>query len=194
MTPEKLSAGILEQWFAAYTFSCHEKRVAEHLSMRHIEYFLPIYKKISHWKNGLCMLIESPLFPGYVFVKIDCKDRVRVLELPGVHSIVGSGRKPTPLPFEEIEGLRRGMHLVNAKPHPTIKSGEKVVIRRGPLEGMSGIVVRQKNCTRIILTVDLIMKSIAVEVDDQDLEVVGLDPRPCGYVPSLVQNYKSAVP
>src|SRR6266851_4426089 len=85
MTPEKLSAGILEQWFAAYTFSCHEKRVAEHLSTRHIEYFLPIHKKINHWKNGLRMLIESPLFPGYAFVKIDCKDRVRVLELTGVN-------------------------------------------------------------------------------------------------------------
>ena len=104
------------------------------------------------------------------------KDRVRVLELPGVHSIVGAGHQPVPLPYEEIEALRRGMHLLNAEPHPLLKSGEKVLIRKGPLEGMTGIVVRQKNSTRVILTLDLIMKSISVEVDGQDLEVVGHDP------------------
>jgi len=72
---------------------------------------------------------------------------------------------------EEIEALRSGMHLLNAQPHPFLKSGEKVVIRRGPLEGMKGIVVRRKNSTRVVLTLELIMKSISVEIDGQDLEV-----------------------
>jgi transcription antitermination factor NusG len=186
MIQNKLSGGILEQWFAAYTFSCHEKRVAQHLSTRHIDFFLPIHRKVNRWKNGLRMLIERPLFPGYVFVKIDCRNRVRVLELPGVLSLVGAGREPTPLPYEEIEGLRRGIHFLNAEPHPLLKSGEKVFIRKGPLEGMTGIVVRQKNNTRVILTLDLIMKSISVEVAEQDLEVVGHDLAPDGYIHSLV--------
>jgi transcription antitermination factor NusG len=167
--PDRLSASIPEQWFAAYTLSCHEKRVAQHLSTRHIEFFLPVQRKINRWRNGLRMLIERPLFPGYVFVKIDGKERVRVLELPGVHSLVGAGREPTPLPYEEIEALRRGMHLVNAEPHPILKSGEKVLICKGPLEGMTGIVVREKNSTRVILTLDLIMKSISVEVAGQEV-------------------------
>jgi transcription antitermination factor NusG len=190
MIPNKLPAGILEQWFAAYTFSCHEKRVAQHLSTRHIDFFLPVQRIVNRWKNGLRMLIERPLFPGYVFVKIDCRDRVRVLELPGVHSLVGAGREPTPLPHEEIEVLRRGMHLLNAQPHPLVKSGERVIIRKGPLDGMTGIVVRQKNSARVILTVDLIMKSISVEVDGQDLEVIGHDPAPYGYIPSVVSRHE----
>jgi transcription antitermination factor NusG len=187
-----LSASVSEHWFAAYTFSRQEKRVAQHLSTRHIEFFLPVHKKISHWKNGLHMLIERPLFPSYVFVKIDCKDRIRVLELPGVHSIVGVGHRPIPLPYEEMEALRSGMHLLNALPHPLLKSGEAVLIRKGPLEGMKGIVVRQKNSTRVILTVDVIMKSISVEVDSQDLESVGHDPASNEFIPSLPlkQNFR----
>ncbi len=186
MIPHKLSERSAEHWFAAYTFSCQEKRVAQHLSNRHIDFFLPVHKKINRWKNGLHMLIEKPLFPGYVFVKMDNGDRVRVLELPGVHSIVGAGRQPIPLPYEEIEALRRGMPLLNAEPHPILKSGEKVIIRKGPLEGMAGYVIRQKNCTRVILTLDLIMKSISVEVDSEDLEVVGRTLAAFGYAPTVL--------
>lgn len=194
MIENKSSAGNREQWFAAYTFSCHEKRVAQHLSTRRIDFFLPVHKKVNRWKNGLRMLIESPLFPGYVFVKIDSKDRVRVLELPGVHSIVGVGREATPLPNEEIEGLRRGMDTLNAEPHPLLKFGEKVIIRNGPLEGLTGIVVRQKNTTRVILTLDLIMKSVSVEVDEHDLELVRGDRTLFGYSPSMVLLQKIDMP
>jgi transcription antitermination factor NusG len=194
MIPNKVSEGNLEQWFAAYTFSCHEKRVAQHLSTHQFECFLPVQKKINRWKNGLRVLIERPLFPGYVFVKMDRKDRVRVLDISGVHSIVGVGRQPIPLPYEEIEALRRGIHLLNAEPHPALKCGEKVVILKGPLEGMTGIVVRQKSSTRVILTLDLIMKSISVEVDGEDLEVVGHGPMPFGYIPSLVSSRGNAAP
>jgi transcription antitermination factor NusG len=183
MIPSRSSEGALEHWFAAYTCSSQEKRVAQHLSVRSIEHFLPVHRKISRWKNGLRMLIEKPLFPGYVFVKINCKEKVRVLELPGVHSIVSRGRQPIPLPYDEIESLRGGMHLVNAEPHPLLKFGGKVLIRKGPLEGMTGIVVRQNNTTRVILTLDLIMKSISVEVDGRDLESVGDDPAPDRHIP-----------
>ncbi len=172
ITPKNLALSKGEQWFAIYTLSCQEKRVAQHLSMRGIEHFLPVHRKMNRWKNGLKVLIERPLFPGYVFTKIDAHDRVRVLELPGVHSIVGTGRQPVALPYGEIEALRNGMDLVNAEPHPFLKSGDTVLIRKGPLEGMTGIVVRQKNTTRVVLSLDLIMKSISVEVDGEDLEAV----------------------
>lgn len=194
MISEKSSANILQNWFAAYTLSCHEKRVAQHLSLRRIDFFLPVHRKVSHWKNGLRMLIERPLFPGYVFVKIDCKDRVRVLDLPGVHSIVGAGRHPIPLPYEEIESLRRGIDFLNAEPHPTVKAGERVIIRNGPLEGMIGIVVRHKNGIRVVLTLDLIMKSIAVEVDSQDLEVISRDQTPIGFFSPLLSSHEPALP
>src|ERR1700691_3808507 len=191
MIPDRASTGPSAHWFAAYTFSCQEKRVAQHLSMRRMEFFLPVYRKISCWRNGLRMPIERPLFPGYVFVKMAPDKRVRVLELPGVHSLVGVGRQPVPLPYEEIEALRRGKHLLNAEPHPTLHAGEKVLIRKGPLEGNTGIVVRRKNSTRVVLTLDVIMKSISVEVDSQDLEAVGPVPAPLGYLLPPVPRQKS---
>jgi transcription antitermination factor NusG len=164
-------------WFAAYTHSCQEKRVAQHLSTRNIEFFLPVHRTISHWKNGLRVPIERPLFAGYIFVKISREFKVRILEVPGVHSIVGAGREPIPLPYDEMEALRRGVGLLNVEPHPFVRAGERALIRRGPLEGMTGIVMRQKNKNnvRVILSIDLIMKSISVEVAAEDLEIAGQD-------------------
>lgn len=160
------------EWFALYTWSCQEKRVAQHLSARNIDFFLPLYRRVSRWKNGLRVPIDSPLFPGYVFVKIERREKVRVLELPGAHSIVGTGREPAPLPSEEIEALRQGIHLLNAEPHPYLSVGDRARVRRGPLEGMTGIVVRKKNRCRIVLSLELIMRSVSVEVDDQDIETL----------------------
>jgi transcription antitermination factor NusG len=162
-----------QNWFAAYTHSCQEKRVTQQLSTRNIEVFLPVHRTIRHWKNGLHVQIERPLFPGYVFVKAHREDKVRILGAPGVHSIVGVGREPSPLPYEEIEALRRGARLLNLEPHQYLNAGEKVLIRKGPLEGMTGFVIRQKNSVRVVLSIDLIMKSMSVEVDLEDLEVVG---------------------
>jgi transcription antitermination factor NusG len=180
-----LSEGIQEHWFAAYTCSCREKRVAQKLSVHQIEHFLPLHRKFSRWKNGLQMRIEMPLFPGYVFVKIDCRDRVRVLELPGVHSIAGAGRLPIPLPYHEIEALRRGLNSLEAQPCPLSNSGRTVFIRKGPLEGMTGVVVRQKNTSRVIITLNLILRSISVEVDEQDLELIDHDTTTREFAPAF---------
>ena len=177
-----VSRNLFPSWYAAYTHSCQEKRVAQHLCTRNIEFFLPVHRTISHWKNGLRVPIERPLFAGYVFVKASREDKVRILEVPGVHSIVGAGREPTPLPFEEIEALRRGVSLLNVEPHPFLKAGERVLIRKGPLEGMAGIVIRQKNNVRVVLSIDLIMKSISVEVDANELEVIAQDSSTYEYV------------
>src|SRR5271165_22728 len=165
-------AHMFSNWFAAYMHSCQEKRVAQHFQVRNIEHFLPVHRTVSRWKNGLRVTIEKPLFPGYVFFKAQRKDKVRILEVPGVHSIVGTGHEPTPLPYEEMEALRHGVRLLNAEPHPFLKVGTRALIRKGPLEGMEGIVIRQKNTFRVVLSIDLIMKSISVEVDESDLEIV----------------------
>jgi transcription antitermination factor NusG len=160
------------RWYGAYTKPCHEKRVAEHLEIRNIELFLPLYQSSRRWNNGCKVTLERPLFPGYVFVHIAPNERVRVLELSGVVSIVGTTREPTPLPDEDIERLRSGLHLVHAEPHPTLTMGETVRICRGPLEGMTGVVTRQKNSFRVVLAVELIMKSVAVEVSASDVEPI----------------------
>jgi transcription antitermination factor NusG len=169
------------RWYAAYTKPSHEKRVAEHLELRRIELFLPLYVSSHRWNNGCNVRLERPLFPGYVFVRIPASERVGVLELSSVLSIVGTARQPTPLPDEDIERFRCGLHLVQAEPHPSLTVGETVRIRRGPLQGMTGVVTRQKNSFRVVLTVDLIMKSVAVEVCADNVELIGKpDPSYCG--------------
>ena len=163
------------QWFAAHTSSCQEKRVGLHLSSREIEYFLPLARKPRRWKNGLKGVVEQPLFPGYVFVKIRRGEKTRVLDLPGVLSIVGTSREPIPLPDGEIEILREGIELLNAAPYPFLNVGERARIVRGPLEGMTGIAVRKKSGLRFVLSLDAIMKSISLEIDAGDLELIGVN-------------------
>lgn len=162
------------RWYAAYTKPCHEKRVAEHLGIRSVDFFLPLYRSTRRWNNGCNVTLERPLFPNYVFVHLLSRERLRVLELSSVLSIAGTGHEPTPLPDEDIERLRSGLLQVNAEPHPVLTVGERVRIRRGPLEGLHGIVSRQKNRFRVVLTLDLIMKSVVVEVCADDTEPIGM--------------------
>jgi transcription antitermination factor NusG len=159
------------RWFAVYTSSCHEKRVAQHCQVREIESFLPTYRDTRRWKNGCTVNIERPLFPGYVFVRFSPTHRVRILELPGVVSLVGAARQPAPLPDADIEALRSGLPLLNAEPFPYLNVGDRVKVRNGPLAGITGLLVRKKNSVRVVLTLELILKSISVEVDEQDLEL-----------------------
>ena len=157
-------------WYAVYTIPCHEKQVAEHLKVREIEHFLPLYHLRRRWKDGRAVELEMPLFPSYVFVQACRAERGKILSVPGILSLVGTSRGATPLPTVEIESLRNGLHLHSATPHPFLNVGERARIRSGALAGMQGIVLRHKNSTRIVLTVELIMKSVAVEIDVADLE------------------------
>jgi transcription antitermination factor NusG len=161
-------------WYAAYTAPCREKRVFEHLVMRHVESFLPLYRSPRKWKNGCRVELERPLFPGYLFVRIDGTERVRVLEVPGIISIVSRGRVPEPLEDHTIATLQSSIHLRQAEPHAYLVVGEQVSICAGPFAGLSGIVQRHKGSLRVVITLKLLMQSIAVEVDIQDLEP--LDP------------------
>ena len=157
-------------WYAVYTSPCHEKQVAEHLAIREIEHYLPLYQLSRRWKDGRRVTLQAPLFPSYLFVHAAHQHRGKILGVPGILSIVGTSRGATPLPTAEIESLRNGLHLHNATPHPFLTVGERARIRSGSLAGMEGIVLRHKNSTRIVLTLELIMKSIAVEVDVADIE------------------------
>jgi len=157
-------------WFAAYTNSHHEKRVASHCGERQIESFLPLYAALHRWKNRCEVDLDLPLFPNYVFVHIDPRDRVRVLEVPGVLSLVGFGRILAPLSDSEIEALRSCMGQRKIEPHPYLVIGERVRIKAGPMTGMEGVLVRKKSNFRVVLALDVIMQCVAVEVDADDLE------------------------
>jgi transcription antitermination factor NusG len=160
-------------WFAIYTSPRHEKRVDQYLNLKEIEHFLPLYRVQRKWSNGATVALELPLFPGYLFVRIARSERVRVLEVPGVLTMVGgTGRHLAPLEDTEINALRTGLPLRNAEPHPLLTVGQRARIRSGALSGMEGVVVRLKNSLRVVLTMDLIMQSVAVEVDGAELEPV----------------------
>jgi transcription antitermination factor NusG len=164
--------GFSANWFAVYTNSHHEKRVASQFGERQIKCFLPLYAARHRWRNGCEMNLELPLFPNYVFVHIDPRERVRVLEVPGVLSLVGFGRILAPLPDFEIEALRSGLGQRKIEPHPYLVIGERVRIKAGALMGMEGVLVRKKNNFRVVLALDAILQCVAVEVDADDLEPV----------------------
>ncbi|MGD0546722.1 MAG: UpxY family transcription antiterminator [Terracidiphilus sp.] len=164
---------LAPKWFAVYTTPRHEKRVGQYLSQREIEHYLPLYQVRHKWSDGSTVTLDLPLFPGYLFVRIERSERVRVLEVPGVLTLVGgTGRQPAALPEAEIEALRAGLNLRHAEPHPLLTVGQRARIRSGPLAGMEGVVVRKKNSLRVVLTMDLILQSVAVEVDGSELETL----------------------
>ena len=162
----------LSRWFAVYTTPRHEKAVARQFEVRQIEAFLPIYRSLHRWKNGCRVSVEQPLFPNYVFVSLERGQYVRVLQTPGVLSLVSSGRDPAPLPSSEIESLRSGLPLRDFEPHPYLVVGKRVRIHSGALAGLVGVLVRKKNSIRVVLSLDLIMQSVSVEIGIDEIEPV----------------------
>jgi transcription antitermination factor NusG len=158
------------EWFAVYTTPRHEKAVHKHFEARRIESFLPLYREIHRWRNGRRVEVEGPLFPSYLFTRIERGECVRVLAVPGVVSLLGSGSVPSAVSDFEIESLRSGLHLREFEPHSRLVVGRKVRITAGALAGMVGILIRKKNSFRVVLTLELIMRSVAVEVDLDELE------------------------
>ena len=166
----KESNGKTRNWYAVFTSSRHEKAVARHLEQRRLENFLPLYACVRRRANRCRVKLELPLFPNYAFVRIADNERGRVLEVPGVLSIVGPRGMPAPLPEAQIDFLRVGIHQRQAEPHPYLVVGERVRIVRGALADMEGVLLRRNNGFRVVLSLDQIMQSVAVEVDALDIE------------------------
>jgi transcription antitermination factor NusG len=170
------SADTLPRWFAVYTTPRHEKHVSEILAERQIETFLPLYRANRQWKKSSPVVLDLPLFPTYVFVRIERKSRGVILGTPGVLSIVGSSKEAWPLPDLEIDALRSGLLERKIEPHPYLVVGERVRIMAGVMAGVEGVLVRKKSDLRVVLSLDTIMRSVAVEVNADDIEPVGTTP------------------
>jgi len=156
-------------WYVAYTNANHEKRVTQQLEKRSVEHFLPLYESTRRWKDRRVRL-QMPLFPGYVFVKLALRDRLQLLQIPGVVHLVSFNGHPAPLPQEDIRAIRNcldGGHQV--EPHPYLRAGRRVRVMSGPLRGLDGIILRRKNKARFVLSFELIMRSLAVEIDETEL-------------------------
>jgi transcription antitermination factor NusG len=152
-------------WYAIYTRHHHENTVAQSLSNNGIEVFLPTYSAIRQWKDRKKVL-TLPLFPCYVFLHGGLDRRLKVLSTPGVHSIVSFGSQAAAIQETEIQAIQKVVTSdVRVEPHPFLRCGERVRVKAGPLFGIEGILLRKKGSFRLILSAEVLHKSIAVEVD-----------------------------
>jgi len=159
-------------WYALHVRPRFEKVVSRNLKAKGYEEYLPIYRRVSRWSDR-SKEIELPLFPGYVFCRFNVHDRLPVLLIPGVSSVVGIGKSAMPIDPSELDGVRSMLQSgASCEPWPFLQLGQVVRVSRGPLAGTEGIVVRTKDDYRLVISVSLLQRSVAVEIDRECLEVI----------------------
>ena len=152
-------------WYALYTRHQHEKTVAQILNSKGFETLLPLYPAARRWADRTKLLF-LPLFPCYVFINAGLERRLAIMMTPGVHALVSNAGEPAAIPSEEIDAVRRAVESgARVEPHPLLKCGDWVRVKYGPLEGIEGFLVRKKNLYRLVLSVEMLGKAVAVEVD-----------------------------
>jgi transcription antitermination factor NusG len=152
-------------WFAVQVRTRHEIGIADYLGAKGYEQFLPLYKRRKVWSDRI-KEVQAPLFPGYLFCRFDPHARLPILKTPGVVQVVGNGRSPIPVRDSEIAALQTlvASGLPN-KPWPFLHTGDRVEIQAGPLRGLEGLLVAFKGSTHLVLSVTLLQRSVAVEID-----------------------------
>jgi len=162
----------VEQWYALSVRVRHEKLVVRHLQSEGITYFLPLYRSVRRWKDRRKEM-DLALFPGYLFANLRLGERSRVLRTPGVRQFVTFQGQPAVVLDSEIRALESsfaaGLHPL---PHPYLGQGRRVRVKGGALLGMEGILVRRKEGFRLVLSIELIMRSVMLEVDEADVEPI----------------------
>jgi len=182
---ETLIEGVRPNWYAAYTAPRHEKRVLQHLEVRSIQSFLPLCSSNRQWKERRAV-VDLPLFPGYLFVRIRSCDRTSILQIPGVLDIVGANGRLLPVPDDQIEGIRAAVQGRNSEPCPFLRAGKQVQISAGPLRGLEGVIVRESRGLRLIVSIDAIQRSFCVELDARDLEL------PATILPPTMESFSAS--
>jgi transcription antitermination factor NusG len=152
-------------WFALIAKPRHEKSASRILNNKGLESFLPLYQARRQWTDRV-QSVDLPLFPGYVFCRFEYERRLAVLTTPGVNSIIGFDNTPAPVPDDEIARIQAivASGLVS-QPWPYTRVGEPIRIDRGALAGMEGILLREKDSLRVVVTVEMLRRSVAVEID-----------------------------
>ena len=157
-------------WWAIYTRHQHEKVVAEMLAAKDFEVFLPLYDSTRRWKDR-SKVLSLPLFPCYLFVHGGLDRKLQVVTTPGIHMILYRGDHVATIPQQEMEAIQRAVEgSYRVEPHPFLRCGMRVRVVRGALQGVEGILVRKKNLCRLILSVEMLAQSVAVEVHAADVE------------------------
>jgi transcription antitermination factor NusG len=168
---------VTRAWYAAYTKFQHEKSAASLLEKKDFEVFLPVYRTVHRWKDRNQMVI-LPLFPCYLFLRTELERKIDILRTAGILWIVENAGQACSVLDSEIEAVRKICSGATPfQPHPFLKQGDFVRIRKGPLFGVEGFFVRTKNQYRVVVSVELLKKSAAVEVDLADVELVNANRR-----------------
>jgi transcription antitermination factor NusG len=168
------------KWYAVYTVPNNERSVARHLEFRRLETFLPTYESTRLWKNRQKVKVTAPLFPTYLFVRIERNERGRVLDSPGVLRILGNSKGPLPVSSADIEFLQSDLCRRTVEPYRELVIGQKVRIRSGAMQGVEGVLVRKKNGMKFVVTLALINQHAALEVHTDELEPLLAEPM-CGH-------------
>lgn len=156
-------------WFAVQVVPRFETSIARALEYKGYEAFLP-RQVVRHPRFEQTTTCERPLFPGYIFCRMQGTALGLIVSTPRVVRIVSFGGRPSPVSEDEIDGLRKLADLgVEARPHPFLNVGQRVQINCGPLAGMSGILIQIRNQRRLVISVETIMKSVSVDVGASDV-------------------------
>jgi transcription antitermination factor NusG len=160
------------RWYALHVRSRFERVVARNLEGKGIEGFLPLYRTRHRWSDRV-KEIELPLFPGYVFCRLDIRDRLPVLTIPGVHSVVGVAKQPLPVDECQLNDIRSLLSSgLSCEPWPFLAVGQTVRIENGALAGVQGTIVSVKNQFRLVISVHLLQRAVAVEIDRESVSLV----------------------
>ena len=163
----------VSNWYAVHTMARHEKRIAAQFEEKRVCTFLPLLHQIHRWSDRRSK-VEVPMFSCYAFVRIAqrTEQRLKILRTPGVLGFVGSERQGTPIPDEQIESLRSAIREnIPCFPYPFIRAGRRVRIRGGSLDGVEGILVRQGVDQSLVVSVELLRRSVAIRVEGYDVEL-----------------------
>jgi len=161
-------------WYAIHTMPRHEKCIARQLQEKRVSTFLPLLQQVHRWSDRRSK-VEVPMFTCYAFVRISQKieERLKVLRTPGVLAFVGSERQGTPIPDEQIENLQIAIReKIPCAVHPFMSAGQRVRIRGGSLNGVEGILMRQCGEQSVVISVELLRRSVSIRVEGFDMELV----------------------
>jgi transcription antitermination factor NusG len=165
-------ASVRLPWYGIRTKSNHERVAAVVLQSKGYEQYLPVYRRRRRWSDRI-VETDRPLFPGYVFCRFDARKRLPIVSTPGVVSVVGFGSEPAPISDSEIEAVRAILRSgLAAEPCPFLREGQRIRVRRGSLEGLEGILLKKKSDWRIVVSVAMLQRSVAVEIDREWITII----------------------
>jgi transcription antitermination factor NusG len=178
MNVDKFDNPALFQWFALRVKSNFERTVAAVVHYKGFEEFLPLYRSCHRWSDRL-KSVELPLFPGYIFCRIDPSFRLPILTIPGALHFIGVGKVPVPIDDSEIAAIQKAMESgLPAEPWEYLNVGQLVRLDYGPLAGLEGILIETRKQFRIVVSVSLLQRSVAVEIERSWVTPLGADRRP----------------